>query len=353
LSRADVAGSVGCTEASVRDWEDGRARAVGAAIEYIIPSADYREKLAGLLDYSADERQRIGVETTNRTGDGTVIGLGHSGELRSGGHTDASAKWAGWGTALKPGREPIVVARKPLDGTVATNVLEHGTGAINIDGCRIATTDNLNGGAHAIDGAERHDGAENWRYKIGGAGEYTQPTGRWPANVIFTHSAACDDGDACVCDCPVRQLDEQSGITTSGAMKREVEGYEGTSTTPFLRGRSGPSNQHGGTGGASRFFYTAKTSRKERNAGCERLENGNDHPTVKPIELMRYLVRLVTPPGGLVLDPFTGSGSTGCAAILEGCRFIGIDLERHHIDIAGARMLHWLAVRDAQSDLAA
>jgi transcriptional regulator with XRE-family HTH domain len=138
LTRAEVAEHIGCTEASVRDWEEGRARATGRAVEYITPSHEYRQALANLLGYSADERQQIGLSAT-RQGDGTVYGLGHTGQLTTGGKTDAAQRWEGWGTALKPGREPIVLARKPLQGTVASNVLTHDVGALNIDGCRIAS----------------------------------------------------------------------------------------------------------------------------------------------------------------------------------------------------------------------
>jgi hypothetical protein len=158
--------------------------------------------------------------------------------------TPAAQQWQGWGTALKPALEPITVARKPLTGTVAANVLEHGTGAINVDGCR-----------------------------VGGN------SGRWPANLIH-------DGS-----------DEPRALLSD----------------------------------AARFFYCAKASKADRG-------EGNSHPTVKPTELMRYLCRLVTPPGGVLLDPFMGSGSTGKAAALEGFRFIGIEREAEYIEIARGRI---------------
>ena len=132
LSREEVAQAVGCTVSSVRDWEEGRSRAKGRPIEFILPSANYRAKLADLLGYSSDERTLIG-ETQDRRGDNTTFGLGHSGLLTNGGNTAASKNWKGWGTALKPALEPITIARKPLQSTVAENVLTHGTGAINID----------------------------------------------------------------------------------------------------------------------------------------------------------------------------------------------------------------------------
>jgi site-specific DNA-methyltransferase (adenine-specific) len=153
----------------------------------------------------------------------------------------------------------------------------------------------------------------------------------------------------CVPGCPVAALDEQSGVTTSGAMKREVGAYEGESTTGFIRGRSGPSNQHGDKGGASRFFpqfegqepvevpflYMGKASKKETSLDGEIV---NDHPTKKPLKLMQWLVRLVTCKGGLVLDPYCGSGSTLHAAVEEGMRFTGIERDEHAHAIASARM---------------
>jgi len=191
--------------------------------------------------------------------------------------TPLAKQWAGWGTALKPAHEPICVARKPLIGTVAANVIEHGTGAINIDACRVATGEHL---------------------------------GRWPANFIH------DGSDEVLAGFP-------------------------------------------GEGSASRFFYCAKAGRSDRDEGLEGFEakavyseaaatpmrdereqafRRNSHPTVKPTSLMRYLCRLITPPGGTILDPFLGSGSTGKAAALEGFSFIGIDLDADYVKIAKARI---------------
>jgi DNA modification methylase len=265
----------------------------------------------------------------------------------------------GWGTALKPAFEPIVVARKPLIGTVAANVLEHGTGALNIDGSRIGTTDNLNGGAYAAEGTERNDG---WGMQRGEAGDYKQPTGRWPANVILDEYSA-------------GELDEQSGVLKSGELKAgrpvahtNVDFMQGLDTHTY--------SSQASSGGASRFFYCAKASKRDRNEGLEELpkvktaamagnltdgqrlsgrgepiatpERQNFHPTVKPTNLMRYLVKLVTPPGGTVLDPFTGSGSTGKAAILEGFDFIGIEMTEEYLPIIDARLKHAEQVRDQQ-----
>lgn len=237
--------------------------------------------------------------------------------------TDLARQWQGWGTALKPAYEPIVLARKPLIGTVAANVEQHGVGGINIDGCRIATDDNLNGGAYAKDGTQRHDGAENWRYKReGGAGEFSQPSGRWPANVLLDEEAGA-------------LLDAQAGPRGASA---PVKGTEPSAVTNGIYGDFAgrvPGAFYGDAGGPSRFFYCAKASPSERNAG---VEGKNVHPTVKPVALMRYLVRLVTPPGGLVLDPFCGSGTTGVAAVAEGARFVGIELDPAYAGIARARL---------------
>jgi site-specific DNA-methyltransferase (adenine-specific) len=186
--------------------------------------------------------------------------------------------WQGWGTALKPALEPITVARKPLTGTVATNVLEHSTGAINVDGCRVGDR-----------------------------------TGRWPANLIH-------DGS----DEVVGLFPQAKGATSNSSPSTNVG---------FTRGAKGLDKRSGyaDDGSAARFFYCAKASKADRG-------DGNSHPTVKPTELMRYLCRLVTPPGGVVLDPFMGSGSTGKAAVLEGFRFIGIEREAEYLEIARGRI---------------
>lgn len=200
----------------------------------------------------------------------------------------------GWGTALKPAYEPIILARKPFKGTVADNVLQRGTGALNIDGCRV------------------------------GVGEPV--VGRWPANVVLDEGAG-------------RVLDEQSGVSkSSGGLTVGVGAQDGR-VYGFGDKLGANAGGLGDTGGASRFFYTAKASRAEREDGLESDgQRANTHPTVKPIDLMRWLVRMVTPPGGLVLDPFTGSGTTGCAAMLEGMEFVGCEIDPEHTSTASDRI---------------
>lgn len=254
--------------------------------------------------------------------------------------------WHGWGTALKPAHEPAVLARKPLVGTVADNVLTWGCGAINIDATRIGTS-RPETSLHAFTALRRMESRSDIQTPT--ADQRTN-IGRWPANVIFDEEAA-------------QVLDEQSGHSVSKARTPSQKHHAGA-VTLFQRGSE--TSNHSDSGGASRFFYVAKSSRSEREAGLEGLSKqeiallsrqqrsdgtfqewksapnarANHHPTVKPIDLMRYLVRLVTPKGGTVLDPFMGSGSTGCAAMLEGMDFVGIDITPEYVEIARRRILH-------------
>jgi site-specific DNA-methyltransferase (adenine-specific) len=241
-----------------------------------------------------------------------------------------SGEHEGIGTALKPAHEPIVLARKPLIGTVAANVQTHGVGGLNIDACR-------------IDGKPRtthKDG--NWTGNSSGTAIFPMPNvaadtpdGRWPANVLLDAEAA-------------QLLDAQTGDRPSAGEYRNPEKRDFRTTeaereqwikfgNPGLVGNKYANE----TGGASRFFYTAKASSSERNAGLD--DERNTHPTVKPIDLMRWLIRLVTPPDGTVLDPFLGSGTTGVAAHLENRDFIGIEREPEYMLIAEARIKHWSA----------
>jgi site-specific DNA-methyltransferase (adenine-specific) len=240
--------------------------------------------------------------------------------------------WDGWGTALKPAHEPIVVARKPLIGTVAENVLEHGCGALNIDGCRIGVGEGRDrDGESSADRRYTGKGSTNFAFRPGQRGG--KAAGRWPNNVVFSHHKDCESWN-CAPGCPVAELDAQSGVLQSGSRAEGVRsgmGFHGAN------GDGGPAIA-GDSGAAARFFYCAKPSRAERDAG---LEGANFHPTVKPIDIKRRLVRLVTPSGGVVLDLFLGSGSTGCAAALEGFDFIGIERDAEYMAIAKARIRFW------------
>lgn len=266
------------------------------------------------------------------------------------------------GTALKPGWEPIILARKPLVGTVAANVAEHGTGALNIDWCRLTPGAGI---------AREGESSANTRYAARGSVNIAalpgvrggDARGRWPANVVLDEDAA-------------QSLDEMTGTLTSGKMKagtmRAAQDGPGSVCYGTFGGPAADRDTPGDSGGASRFFYCAKASRAEREAGLEGFERKandfqressgmsrsknpktgefigenrsaplrNHHPTIKPLALMRWLVRLVTPPGGLVLDPFAGSGTTGCAAVLEACRFVGCELSEEYAAIARARIGH-------------
>jgi site-specific DNA-methyltransferase (adenine-specific) len=240
----------------------------------------------------------------------------------------------GWGTALKPAYEPIIMARKPLTSTVAANVLKHGTGAINVDGCRVGHRKERP--LMRAAGMGYHGSEAQGMVTDGGMG-------RWPANVLH------DGSDEVTALFPT---------TTSGGTpfsRPSGMGYHGAA------GQDDVAGSRGDSGSAARFFYCAKASKADRDEGCAGLEvkkrtdgresehhtdhlrtneRSNHHPTIKPTDLMRYLCRLVTPPGGTVLDPFMGSGSTGKAATLEGFRFVGCELQPEYMAIAEARIKH-------------
>ncbi|MGB5050826.1 MAG: site-specific DNA-methyltransferase, partial [Caldilineaceae bacterium] len=313
----------------------------------------------------------------------------------------------GWGTALKPAQELICVARKPLsENTVAENVLKWGTGGINIDGCRIGLTNELDK-KQANKETKKSNTENDSMFGIGRAtGDFKElnTEGRFPANIIF--ECTCDEvikgenkgisyttsgntksqfndnsgnlykdyndtGDIHTDpNCPCYILDKQTGILKSGEVKathkrgRTLGRYQGSAYGEYNNQEENlnPDNYYGDSGGASRFFYVAKVSKKERNLGLEDFEEkiiegrdanqdalqnpfknrptpkANIHPTVKPINLLTYLCRLVTPKNGIVLDPFMGSGSTGIAAQLEGFSFIGMEMEEEYFNIATARI---------------
>lgn len=241
----------------------------------------------------------------------------------------------GRGTALKPAREPIVVARKPLAGTVAANVQQYGTGALNIDACRVATGDVLSGSGKA---PLSFGGANHRPYHDREARPAVQhDAGRWPANVVLSHAPDC--AETCLPGCPVAELDAQSGVSASPPAGNVIapRGRRSGSMENPMRGDVPLMNGYGDSGGASRFFpvfrYQAKAPTRERPK-----VDGIAHPTVKPLALMRWLVRLVTPTGGTVLDPFLGSGTTLEACELEGFHCVGIEREATYLPLIEARI---------------
>lgn len=295
--------------------------------------------------------------------------------------TEAAAQWEGWGTSLKPSHEPIVVARKPLDGTVVANTLAHGVGGLNIDGCRVKGGPSSGGstsGSTALGQGSGWNAHENKATVV----DRELASGRWPANTILGHTADCvqvgessdtfgggakatsgfvdgyeNDGFVgttvtvpvweCAGGCPVRSINDQSGQVKGGTWNRTK------GARPF--GNDGKLTEHETTGkdssvgGAARYFqnvewnpatddlgslvYVTKANKKERP-----VVNGVSHATVKPLALMTYLVRLVTPVGGVVLDPFAGSGTTMEAAVMEGMTPVGIELTPEHVPLIEARM---------------
>ena len=266
---------------------------------------------------------------------------------------EAQNKWKGWGTALKPSFEPIIVARKPFKGSLVDNVIEYGVGGINIDECRVGTSDNLNGGAYS----KGNYYTEDTVYKLGTkrlTGKYKQPDGRFPANTILTYDETDFDE---VCGGFPTSNKPNGSITKKYKMNNQVYGDYGYCNTW---------DAYQDSGSSSRYFYCAKASKKDREEGLdefnqEKVNDGrqtsidnafqrgetlrrNVHPCVKPTTLMQYLVRLVTPNGGTILDPFNGSGSTGKAVMYENkernknYKYIGIELTEEYLPIAKARI---------------
>ena len=289
------------------------------------------------------ERKVIGTERNfgvSKSEDGKIAFGDYAGEwditMPS---TDEAKQWEGWGTALKPAHEPIVMARKPLDGNVSQTVLKHGTGGINIDGCRVGdeiiSTHNAPSGTFA--GGELDRGSDT--------DSYQQHQGRFPANFIH------DGSDEVLKLFPTSKAGKPQEKRGTGGIWGKGNGH----SVPV-----GPS--YGDNGSAARFFYCAKASTAERNQGLEDFPDRrqdeddyeragttnprnrsqkarkNHHPTVKPISLMRYLTKLVTPPNGTLLDPFLGSGTTAVAATLEGFKWVGCEMNVEYVDIILARV---------------
>lgn len=235
--------------------------------------------------------------------------------------TDAAHKWVGWGTALKPAWEPIILVRKPLDSTVAQNVQRWGTGALNIDGCRIGVTKRIPGSKIITAQMGYHGGWGPRKQEHSGMNSHI---GRWPANVIH------DGSEEVLAEFAKAGPRSRSGGDVRGDTQFRDSPVRFTKGLKIRYGHVRP----GDSGTVARFFYCPKASRKEREMEIGR----NEHPTVKPVALMRYLCRLITPPGGIVFDPFMGTGSTGIAAILEGFSFIGIELSADYVEMAERRI---------------
>lgn len=297
--------------------------------EAIDKAAGAERKIVGRDPHYSPGRKRT-------FGDGNKYGTAQGGDEETAWltapATPAAIEWQGWGTALKPSHEPIVLARKPLsESTIAANVLRWGTGALNVDGCRVATEDGVAAWSYP-------KGAGGHRFKFDPAinrdgPKMAPPAGRFPPNTLFSHLDSCQD-DTCADGCAVAELGRQSGERHSGgcehprSMKQQAV-YGSRWTTD--RNTTRPPD----TGTAARFFpcfrYQGKASRRDRG-------EGNTHSTVKPTALMEWLVRLVTPPGGTVLDPFAGSGTTLVACQREGFSCIGIEIETESCEIAARRL---------------
>ena len=272
------------------------------------------------------QRESVLVPTKkgNEKNPGGIAGEGRGGyrDISDPATSDAQ-RWDGWGTALKPAIEPIILARKPLDGTVANNVLAHGVGGLNIDACRVQTDDNTARTCNGVGNSSSFDMAASGERRVNGG----SPAGRFPANVLLDEHAA-------------KEMDKQSGVSVSKA--------GGRSGTHFSAGNEGvptpdrPRGGHNDSGGASRFFpvfkYQAKAPKKERPVIVREDGSKIQHPTVKPLKLMEWLVTLITPEGGTVLDPFAGTGTTLQAATNKGFNPIGIEADADYIQLIHQRM---------------
>lgn len=314
-----------------------------------------------------NEREVTGSETIDVGMQSGSMHAGRSSKLVERSVTKGNSPYEGWGTALKPALEPITVARKPFKGSVAQNVLKYGTGGVNIDGCRVE----LNGEKQPTGSGNKSNGNTGIDFHGGNKEENneTSSLGRFPANLIH-------DGS-----------DEVVGLfpeTKSGGGNKNSKNSKAFFGNMESK-EEYDSNFVADSGSASRFFYCAKSSKSERNKGLDGFEeksyakqalhtpkegsiakygyeeavkklaenstNKNNHPTVKPVKLMQYLVRLVTPKGGTVLDPFNGSGTTGIACKLEGMEYIGIELDPEYVKISEARIEAWQPEEELQMAL--
>ena len=340
----------------ISNWESGLG----------FPNAEQFNLLCDLLELPFDRREEVQREVLGWRQVAPGVAFSNEGPTElpiTIPATDAARQWEGWGTALKPAYEPIIVARKPLDGTVAANVLKWGTGGLNIDGCRVGdeVLPAQTAGQAKLGTFVRHDMVTPER------------TGRWPANLIHDGSdevlAGFPDSKGQLADAKTDGACKFGNVYSPMRYGRKDEPSADSDNEGAVGFKMKPGARRLDSGSAARFFYCSKASKADRDEGLEAFEDKvlamsnqakaeqargnlhqgesgmstgkvrkNNHPTVKPTDLMRYLCRLVTPPGGLVLNPFTGSGSTGKAAKREGFSFIGIELQAEYVEIAKARI---------------
>ena len=282
------------------------------------------------------EREIIGINKTNLTVYQAIGETNTSGTINiTAPSTEQAKQWDGWGTALKPAHEPMVLARKPLsEKTVAENVLKWGVGGLNIDGCKVGSeirTTPIN----SLDKREDEDSLFDSLHTHIQRKRIELNTGRFPANLIHDGSEE------------VESVFPNSKGARSQNNNSNINIYQGQSLHNSNSTLNGFREWYNDSGSASRYFYCAKASKKDRNDGFKdgsvedkftTKPSANNHPTVKPTDLMAYLCRLVTPPNGLILDPFNGSGSTGKAAMRENFNYVGIDLSQEYLDISKARI---------------
>jgi DNA modification methylase len=340
---------------------------IGKAVDATIKTGKSNPKSINKSEMSKTDGQVVEVSQPNNgiLGDKKLVTKTIGASLE----TEQAQEWEGWGTALKPANEPICLARKPLsEKSVALNVLKWGTGGINIDGCRIKFNGDKPKECELVDfRGNGYNAPGKERKTIEDKNYIPNDEGRFPANIILDEIAG-------------ELLDEQSGVSKSS--KANMKSAQSGNSDGRYNWNNGEKNDfesvrgHNDSVGASRFFYQAKVSKKERNMGLDGFEdkspdylprysknengdltradgsivkpviNKNTHPTIKPVQLMSYLCRLITPPGGTILDPFMGSGSTGIAAILEGFNFIGFDLDPDYVKIAEARISNYEKYRE-------
>jgi len=318
----------------------------------------YSQGFPKSLDASKAVDEALGAErvvssTTGKpnvntsTSSGYVTNDAWSGERRDLPVTPEAQQWQGWGSALKPAFEPVLLGRKPLVGTIAEALLSEGTGALNIDGCRVPTTDSLKGGAYAASPSPcQHTGGwgsdrdnPDSSFKRGGAGDFQQPEGRWPPNVLVTHHPECVEDGACHQECMAEQLKAQTG---SDVTRFFPQFYYSPKASRAERETGAPEDAERVTGAEAVRRKAGSAGLKSPRAGAGRTAEDvwNNHPTLKPVDVMRWLVRLVAPPGSIVLDPFNGSGTTGVAALHEGARYVGCEREERFVEISTARLAH-------------